>query len=816
MCLTLGIRRTYIQGNPGMGKSTYSRKITLDWCKNVARRFDSQEIQEEDQSSIQGLDFEFLFLLSLRESDGGACDVMQMIINGIISQISYKHYDDDFLANVLNCERCLVILDGLDEWSHPLNGSCTKTPKHIPHRNRVGKSIYLTMTRPWKLSQISLKDSEIDVLIEISGVKETDELITKVVTCLNNNEAKTKDSKQFNKATEHLSSIKTIPIVVLQLICIWYEKNTVPESQCGIYSTMMKMLLQRKKDDGNAETQIASVVVPNCISDIQWSESEWKFLMQLGKLAFETLYPLDRKLPRLVFTDDLMSRYVNNETKGFGLSAGILTEYKIRSLNAKKSHLSFLHKTFQEFLASFYLSFQQGENLVVRMNNEGFNIDDISQMFLFLCGLKPSLAVTVFSLLMRKTSQLIYNCLVKDKQEFDIISIVHNAMNIMKSGHMESVQNGHANVRFTLTHICFANDTYNVSSTGESFTDSKIGKLETIICTEEEFNLQASSIVKLNSNTLKTIWLRKIDDHVELSECTYLQAIIIVGNTFDRPGYVDMSIDENVQNVPVYLNISKCNGLKHLVIAQLNVTMEINTDQLYSCRLRNYDLSKGNIAETLEHRSSRIRYLYLEYCSAANSAEGRRFKLDLISCSCLQKLYIAFCDFAFRIGTTNLKECELYDYDFLHGHIAEDLKNAKSLTQLTLSDCKATLGNGEKNPAFILDLTSCSSLQWIYVSWCDIAVSINTTALRECYLSGHNLAQGNLLEALSKSTQLTVLKIWRCSFPETDQRHIKKVSLDMSACKNLSVLMIQNSDVIMSYNTQIVGERLITWTNPLV
>lgn len=115
------VRNIYIQGNAGMGKSSFCTKLTLDWCSFVGR--DSQDT--EAKKNITGLDFDFLFQISLRESNGKVCEVYQMIKKSIINQLSFRQkYNDDFLSEILDTERCLIILDGLGEWTHSENGSC--------------------------------------------------------------------------------------------------------------------------------------------------------------------------------------------------------------------------------------------------------------------------------------------------------------------------------------------------------------------------------------------------------------------------------------------------------------------------------------------------------------------------------------------------------------------------------------------------------------------------------------------------------------------------------------------------------------------
>lgn len=277
------VRNIYIQGNAGMGKSSFCTKLTLDWCSFVGR--DSQDT--EAKKNITGLNFDFLFQISLRESNGKVCEVYQMIKKSIINQLSFRHkYNDDFLSEILDTECCLIILDGLDEWTHSENGSCEMPLQCVPHRSALGKCVYLTLSRPWKLNETCLKDADIDLLLEISGVKDPKELIINVVRQLNSNKEKPMDVEQLFTATQHLSSLTAIPIISIQLVCVWYENEALLSSDCSIFCEILKMILEREKVNkwqSNKSLVVDKAQMPKCFLSIKSSEKEKTFSHTSGK-----------------------------------------------------------------------------------------------------------------------------------------------------------------------------------------------------------------------------------------------------------------------------------------------------------------------------------------------------------------------------------------------------------------------------------------------------------------------------------------------------------------------------------------------------
>ncbi|KAH3752461.1 uncharacterized protein LOC127847739 isoform X2 [Dreissena polymorpha] len=74
-------RRVFIQGEPGMGKSTFMTKLALDWCEAALLHNPENTSTFSDVDTLNG--FKFLFHISLRDAMGQR-EVIQMIKTQII------------------------------------------------------------------------------------------------------------------------------------------------------------------------------------------------------------------------------------------------------------------------------------------------------------------------------------------------------------------------------------------------------------------------------------------------------------------------------------------------------------------------------------------------------------------------------------------------------------------------------------------------------------------------------------------------------------------------------------------------------------
>ncbi|KAH3699769.1 hypothetical protein DPMN_074731 [Dreissena polymorpha] len=75
-------------------------------------------------------------------------------------------------------ERCLVLLDGLDEWNN--NGDHHNLPKLADVHSLC---VLLITTRPWKMAEAKILYSQIDKLLQLDGVNNVFEVSRKILQC---------------------------------------------------------------------------------------------------------------------------------------------------------------------------------------------------------------------------------------------------------------------------------------------------------------------------------------------------------------------------------------------------------------------------------------------------------------------------------------------------------------------------------------------------------------------------------------------------------------------------------------------------------
>lgn len=142
----------YILGKPGVGKSFLSKHLVYQWSKGINKM---QDANEPFSDLKWFLNFDFVFFLELREMSGIECVIENMIMQNIIAELSRENeYDETFIKKLLQEKRCLIILDGLDEWKHPSIQvkACIRDNKAFPHRKDWEYTTVLTTARPGTLA----------------------------------------------------------------------------------------------------------------------------------------------------------------------------------------------------------------------------------------------------------------------------------------------------------------------------------------------------------------------------------------------------------------------------------------------------------------------------------------------------------------------------------------------------------------------------------------------------------------------------------------------------------------------------------------
>ncbi|KAH3782746.1 uncharacterized protein LOC127841092 [Dreissena polymorpha] len=372
-------KRVIIQGEPGMGKSTLLSKFVLDWCEAASPEFQEYIANFSDLETLQG--FTFLFHLSLRDSPE-IYEVLKMIK----SQLIDKMYDGDerkqvytLLQHIMKTEKIIICMDGLNEWAtnlnsdpFPLIATCNK------------QCVALITTRPWKMVDKRIKDSGIDLLIEVSGIIDKEQLAIFVLKSLQTNNSKSYTEFMSYVEEQKLQHFLASPWLLTLLVSVWINSQHFSGSLCELNCILLDNLF-RKATTHEGKFSHAQF---RCLKATNFIYPRVEILNSLAKLAFECTFSSGKSL---VFSKEKVLESLSQEHLKFSLQAGILSE---RYISSQQSQFSFLHETVQEFLAAFHIAQSNGisiSSIIETMRH----VLEISQVFIYLCGLHTEKASTI-------------------------------------------------------------------------------------------------------------------------------------------------------------------------------------------------------------------------------------------------------------------------------------------------------------------------------------------------------------------------------------------------------------------------------------
>ncbi|XP_066024111.1 NLR family CARD domain-containing protein 3-like isoform X2 [Pocillopora verrucosa] len=341
-------RTVLIEGEPGMGKTTYCKKYAYDWAT-----------KQQEPQGCGSTAFKVVLLLKCRDIHS---DVWEAIDDQLLPRDIDEEVKQQFCRFIReNQSSILLILDGLDE----LPSSKLSMFSELIE-GRVLPKCHLVATARHEAGKEVRKCC--DVLLQIEGF--TEEHVKGFVTKYfkERTDLATKLSQRMSR-DKNLREIAANPLntALLCLLCEEFE-GTLPESRAQLYLDMVECVLRRyRKRKGLLEK----------IEDLT---NHYKpQLNHLGKVALNGL--LDDKL-------DFNESELRNHAKD-------LTEFGFLSVQPGGSklrqtlHYAFLHKSFQEFFAAFFISsqIQSKEMKPEELVSDPRYFVELKQILLFSCGI---------------------------------------------------------------------------------------------------------------------------------------------------------------------------------------------------------------------------------------------------------------------------------------------------------------------------------------------------------------------------------------------------------------------------------------------
>nr|XP_058946250.1 nucleotide-binding oligomerization domain-containing protein 2-like [Pocillopora verrucosa]XP_058946251.1 nucleotide-binding oligomerization domain-containing protein 2-like [Pocillopora verrucosa] len=341
-------RTVLIEGEPGMGKTTYCKKYVYDWAT-----------KKQQPRGCGSTVFKVVLLLKCRDIHS---DVWEAIDDQLLPRDIDEEVKQQFFQFIReNQASILLILDGLDELpSGKLSMFCELIEgRGLPRchlvataRHEAGKEVRRCC----------------DTLLQIEGFSEKHmkEFVTKYFK--ERTDLATKLSQRMSR-DKNLSEIAANPLntALLCLLCEEFE-GTLPESRAQLYLDMVECVLRRhRKKKGLLETSedLTNHYKPQ--------------LNHLGKVAFNGL--LDDKLD---FNETQLENHAEELTE-FGFLSVQPGSSKLR----QTLHYAFLHKSFQEFFSAFFIcgQIQSKEIKLEELVSDRRYFVELKQVLLFSCGI---------------------------------------------------------------------------------------------------------------------------------------------------------------------------------------------------------------------------------------------------------------------------------------------------------------------------------------------------------------------------------------------------------------------------------------------
>ena len=375
-------RTVLIEGNPGIGKTTYCNKLAYDWA--------TKELEQGEETSSGGSFPNFKVALSLK-----CRDIKSDVLDAIEEQRLYgtpKEKEEELFKSLLwdaiddqllprgvtkqekeeffkfvchNQQGVLLVLDGVDE----LPMSLLPAFKEIIQGRMLPKCHIVVTAR----HEVGMKVRECcDTLLEMEGFTELDarNFIAKYFKTESHLARKLLDKIDFDDNLRQLTK-SPLNTALLCLLCEDFD-GIFPQSGTQLYLEIVECVLRRyRKKKGLPD--------PECKDLIDIYKRQLK---QLGTIAWKGLLHGNLFFEKSEF---------ENCADGL-LEYGFLSVERGRSKRRPSLYYCFLHRTFQELFSAFYLCCDvvNNEHFPENLIPESKYFLEFRQVLAFTCGLLAS------------------------------------------------------------------------------------------------------------------------------------------------------------------------------------------------------------------------------------------------------------------------------------------------------------------------------------------------------------------------------------------------------------------------------------------
>ncbi|XP_073253373.1 protein NLRC5-like [Porites lutea] len=347
-----------IEGEPGMGKTTYSQKLAYDWANK----------QDEWDTSFPLI--EVLLLLRCNDVKSG---IWEAIEDQLLPDDIDKQAKENFFKYIEeNQAKCLLLLDGLDEadsFKLDMYYSIVQS-KLLPacyivitSRHEVGKKVRPYCDALWEIEGFTKEEAESFIRKYFKGKEHlAEELIKRLLR-----------SKHSFLTTGHpvetVGELTKNPLNTALLCCIFEDfEGVLPTSRTELYVEIVVFVLRRYEEKNRLKSSNKDLI-----------SGYKKELSLLGSFALQSL----RKGESYFEKEEDTVKLIN---------FGFLSFQQGGTRRKPCKRFAFLHKSFQEFFAGLFLAFQvvSKERDFTSVVDDKRYLDKLRQVFLFMSGIIAS------------------------------------------------------------------------------------------------------------------------------------------------------------------------------------------------------------------------------------------------------------------------------------------------------------------------------------------------------------------------------------------------------------------------------------------
>ena len=370
-------RTVLIEGTPGTGKTTYCHKIAYDWATN--------KMEEESSSGTGFPDFQVALLLKCRDIECNLWDDIEdkhlpravkekekeffksflwdIVDEQLLTEDITKEDKEEFFKFVRqNQSGVLLLIDGLDEVPTKILPAFKKVIQ-----GKIFSECHMIATARQEVG-IEVRKC-FDTLLEIEGWSEEDtpQFVNKYF------QKKSELAEMLLEALRNNGELRDLasnPLNSTLLCLIWEElEGFVPEGRGQLYLKMVESVLRRyrtKQGLSKTDQNLMDVYKPD--------------FKRLGSIAMNCLIQ-----GNMSFEDKEVS--IGNFVKESPAFEFLSVQPGSKRTSSRR--YSFLHKSFQEFFAGFYLYGQLVDNEVTpeKITDDTRYFREMKTVFFFTCGI---------------------------------------------------------------------------------------------------------------------------------------------------------------------------------------------------------------------------------------------------------------------------------------------------------------------------------------------------------------------------------------------------------------------------------------------